>query len=299
MPYLASKIGVGDWDIVTATSFPWSSAVLAYYGAKRGNIPFIMLPLFHIGHPEYECSSFFELLRNSNAIITLTASEAEYLTTKSIPKVKIHVIGAGVNPNDFLEANGERFKEKHNLQDSLLILFMGNRIASKGIFTLIESMRYVNRSYPNARLILAGRAGREFDEYYTKLPRDLRASIVDVGILPDQEKADALTAADLFVMPSKFESIGLVYLEAWMCNTPVIGAFSKTLANVIQDGEDGYLIPFGDSILLGKKIVSLLKNDELRAEMGRAGRQKVLQHYTWDKITSKVETLYHSVVNPY
>lgn len=238
-------------------------------------------------------------MRNSDAIITLTASEAEYLTTKSIPKVKIHVIGAGVNPNDFLEANGERFKEKHDLQDSRLILFMGNRIASKGIFTLIESMRYVNRSYPNARLILAGRAGREFDDYYTKLPRDLKASIVDVGILPDQEKTDALTAAELFVMPSKFESIGLVYLEAWMCNTPVIGAYSKTLANVIQDGKDGYLIPFGDSILLGKKIVSLLKNDELRAEMGQAGRQKVLQHYTWDKITSKVETLYNSVVNTY
>jgi glycosyltransferase involved in cell wall biosynthesis len=299
MPYLASKIGFGDWDIVTATSFPWSSTVLAYYGAKKGNIPFIMLPLFHIGHPEYECYSFYELLRKSDAIITLTPYEAEYLATKAIPKEKIHIIGAGVNPNEFTEANSEKFKEKYGLHDSQIILFMGNRISSKGIFTLIESMRHVKRSYPKARLVLAGRSGREYDDYYSKLPPALQSSIVDVGVLPKQEKADAFAAADIFVMPSKFESIGLVYLEAWMCSTPVIGSYSKTLSNVITDGDDGFLIDFGDSAMLGKKIVYLLKNDALREEMGNAGKDKVLQNYTWNKITSKIEDLYKNVVNTY
>lgn len=176
---------------------------------------------------------------------------------------------------------------------------MGNRISSKGIFTLIESMRHVKRSYPKARLVLAGRSGREYDDYYSKLPPALQSSIVDVGVLPQQEKADALSAADIFVMPSKFESIGLVYLEAWMCSTPVIGAYSKTLSNVITDGDDGFLIDFGDSVMLGKKIVYLLKNDTLREEMGNAGRNKVLQNYTWNRIASKIEDLYKNVVNTY
>ena len=299
MPYLASKIGFGDWDLVNATSFPWSSAVLAYYGAKMGNIPFIVMPLFHVGHPEYECHSFFELLRKSDAIIALTRYESEYLATKSIPKEKIHVIGAGVNPNDFIAADGERFKAKYGLSDSRLILFMGNRTSSKGIFTLIESMRYVKRSYPNSQLILAGRSGREYDQYYSNLPPELKSSIVDVDVLSKQEKSDAFAAADIFVMPSKYESIGLVYLEAWMCSTPVIGSYSKTLSNVINDGEDGFLVDFGDSVMLGKKIVYLLKNDALREEMGRAGKKKVLKNYTWNGITSKIEVLYKSVINNY
>jgi glycosyltransferase involved in cell wall biosynthesis len=299
MPYILSKIGFGDWDVVTATSFPWSSAVLAYYGAKIGNMPYIVIPLFHVGHPEYECYSLFDLLQKANAIITLTSYEAEYLTTKAIPHDKIHVIGAGVNPNDFIDANGERFKEKHGLIDSPLILFLGNRTASKGIFTLIESMKYVKQRYPDVRLILAGRSGREYNEYYSTLPLELQSSILDVGVLSKQEKADAFSAADIFVMPSKFESIGLVYLEAWMCSTPVIGSYSPTISNVINDGEDGFLIDFGDSVVLGKKIVHLLKNDMLREEMGKVGRNKVLKKYTWNTITSKIEALYLSVVNNY
>jgi glycosyltransferase involved in cell wall biosynthesis len=299
MPYLVSKIGLGDWDLINATSFPWSSAVLAYYGAKMGNIPFIVMPLFHIGHPEYECHSFFELLRKADAIIALTNYELEYLVTKSIPKEKIHVIGAGVNPNEFIDADGERFKAKYGLNDSQLILFMGNRIPTKGIFTLIESMRYVKQHFPNSQLVLAGKSRKEYAQYYSNLPPALKSTIVDVGVLPKQEKADAFAAADIFVMPSKFESIGLVYLEAWMCSTPVIGSYSKTLSCVINDGEDGFLIDFGDSVMLGKKIVYLLKNDVLREEMGKAGKKKVLKNYTWNGITSKIEGLYKSVINNY
>ena len=84
-----------------------------------------------------------------------------------------------------------------------------------------------------------------------------------------------------------------------MCNKPVIGAYSKTLSCVIKNGEDGFLIDFGDSVMLGKKIVYLLKNDALREEMGKAGRKKVLKNYTWNGITSKIEVLYKSVVNNY
>lgn len=299
MPYLVSKIGLGDWDLINATSFPWSSAVLAYYGAKVGNIPFIVMPLFHIGHPEYECHSFFELLRKADAIIALTNYELEYLVTKSIPKEKIHVIGAGVNPNEFIDADGERFKAKYDLNDSQLILFMGNRIPTKGIFTLIESMRYVKQHFPNSQLVLAGKSRKEYAQYYSNLPPALKSAIVDVGVLPKQEKADAFAAADIFVMPSKFESIGLVYLEAWMCSTPVIGSYSKTLSCVINDGEDGFLIDFGDSVMLGKKIVYLLKNDVLREEMGKAGKKKVLKNYTWNGITSKIEELYKRVIKNY
>ena len=297
MPYLALKIGFGDWDIINAACLPWSSAVLAYYGAKKADAPFVVMPLFHVGHPEYECHSFFEMLRKSDAVIVQTSYEKEYLATKSIPAEKIHIVGVGVNPEDFKEVDGEGFKEKYGLAGSRLILFMGHRITSKGILTLIESMKYVIKSFPDARLVVAGRSEREYDEYYSTLPPNLKSAIVDVGILPRREKADAFAAADIFVMPSKFESMGIVYLEAWMCNKPVIGAYSKTLSCVIENGEDGFLVGFGDAKKLGEKIVYLLKNDSLREAMGKTGREKVLRNYTWDRISMKIEDIYEKVID--
>jgi glycosyltransferase involved in cell wall biosynthesis len=299
IPYLVQKIGFGGWDVVSAACFPWSSAVLAYYGAKIANLPYIVTPLFHVGHPEYECYSFFELLRKSDAIIVQTDYESAYLSTKSVPEDKMYVVGAGVNPEEFSKADGERFKEKYGLCSSRVILFIGHRISSKGIFTLIESMKYVKKSFPDIRLVIAGRSGIEYDNYYSTIPPSLKSVIMDVGILSRQEKADAFAAADIFVMPSKFESIGLVYLEAWMCGIPVIGAYSKTLSRVIRNGEDGFLIDFDDSRMLGKKIVFLLKNDSLRIKMGKIGREKVLKNHTWNKISDKIETIYKNVVNNY
>lgn len=296
MPYLAQKIGFGDWDIVNAACLPWSSTVLAYYGTKKANIPFIVTPLFHVGHPEYECHSFFEMLRKSDAVLVLTDYEKKYLTTKSIMADKIHVVGSGVNPEDFNEVDRSGFKEKYGLTNNQSILFMGHRIQSKGIFTLIESMKYVKRSFPDVRLVLAGRSGREYIEYYSTLPQSLRSTIVDVGYLSKREKADAFAAADIFVMPSKFESMGIVYLEAWMCGKPVIGAYSKTMSCVVKNGEDGFLIDFDDSRMLGEKIVYLLKNDSLREEMGKTGREKVLRRYTWSRIAVKVEDIYKKVI---
>jgi len=297
MPYLAQKIGFGNWDVVNATCFPWSSAVLAYYGAKMAKAPCVAMPFFHVGHPEYECYSFFELLRKSDAVILQTNYELTYLANKSIPAEKMYVVGAGVNPEDFSEVDSEGFKEKYGLNNSRLILFMGHRISSKGIFTLIESMKYVKRCFPDTQLVLAGRSGREYDEYYSTLPPSLKSAIVDVGILPKREKADAFAAADVFVMPSKFESIGLVYLEAWMCNKPVIGAYSKTMSCVIKNGEDGFLVDFGDSRRLAEKIVHLLKNDSLREEMGKTGKEKVLKKFTWNKISMKIEDIYMKIVD--
>ena len=208
------------------------------------------------------------------------------------PEEKIHIMGAGVNPNEFTDADGERFKEKYDLSDSQLILFMGNRISSKGIFTLIESMRYVKRSYPDSRLVLVGRSGREYDEYYSNLPPELKSIIVDVGVLPKQEKADAFSAADIFVMPSKFESIGLVYLEAWHKKKPVIGAEIPAIKELILKNKGGMLVRFNHNKALASAIKRLINNSRLAKKFAENGYQALKEKYTLDAVFSQYQKLF-------
>ncbi|HEY6042186.1 MAG TPA: glycosyltransferase family 4 protein, partial [Anaerolineae bacterium] len=100
---------------------------------------------------------------------------------------------------------------------------------------------------------------------------------------------------DVLAMPSRTDSFGIVFLEAWFYGKPVIGARAGGVPEVIDDGRDGFLVNFGDTDMLARRIAQLLDDRVLAQEFGAAGREKVLQNWTWDKIYPQIETLYHQV----
>jgi glycosyltransferase involved in cell wall biosynthesis len=112
---------------------------------------------------------------------------------------------------------------------------------------------------------------------------------------PDQVKRDALAAADLFVMPSRTDSFGIAYLEAWCYGLPVVGARAGGVPDVIDDGHDGLLAPFGDLDAIAGAISRLLHDRDLAQQLGAAGHAKVLRELTWDQIYAKVRSVYDEV----
>ena len=93
-------------------------------------------------------------------------------------------------------------------------------------------------------------------------------------------------------MPSRAESFGIVYLEAWAYSKPVIGARAGGAADVITDGVDGYLLPFDDAANLSARVIELISDRERAQSMGRAGHSKLLARYTWDKIYDRTMAVY-------
>ena len=93
-------------------------------------------------------------------------------------------------------------------------------------------------------------------------------------------------------MPSRTDSFGIVYLEAWLAGKPVIGARAWGMSDVIADGRDGVLVPFGDGPALAEALAGLLADPARRAALGAAGRAKVLERYTWDEVYAKVAAAY-------
>ena len=93
-------------------------------------------------------------------------------------------------------------------------------------------------------------------------------------------------------MPSRSDSFGIVYLEAWLYSKPVIGARTWGVMDVIEDGRTGVLVPFGDVEALAAAVRALLTQPERRAAMGAAGRERVYRLHTWDRKVDAVHQLY-------
>ena len=108
----------------------------------------------------------------------------------------------------------------------------------------------------------------------------------------EEEKRDAFDACDLFAMSSRYDSFGIVYLEAWRCGKPVIGAKVGAIPEVIEEGKDGLLVEFGEVDQLASAIISLLNNPDLCREMGEAGRKKVIDKFNWQKNIGKIEEVF-------
>jgi glycogen(starch) synthase len=165
----------------------------------------------------------------------------------------------------------------------------------KGTMHLLEAMRRLRQSGRLVDLAFAGTILAPFQRYLATLPTKEWEWLHVLGPVSEEEKRDLLAAADVFAMPSRTDSFGIVYLEAWLYGKPVIGARTWGVSDVIADGHDGLLVPFGDVPALAKAIAELLDDPQRRSEMGKRGQRKVLQYHTWEVKYPHVRDLYRSL----
>jgi len=155
---------------------------------------------------------------------------------------------------------------------------------------------------PDAQLLIAGARtlySRQIEEIINAFPSEQQTHVTVVSDFPEEEKPNLLAACDIFVLPSGQESFGIAFLEAWACGKPVVGARIGAIPSVIDEGRDGLLAAYQDASDLARAIVELLANPQRRAQMGGAGRRKVLGNYTWEIVTDRLRSVYVKVVSCY
>jgi glycosyltransferase involved in cell wall biosynthesis len=173
------------------------------------------------------------------------------------------------------------------------VLSIGVAAYDKGTIHTIQAMERLWAQGCDATLILiASTTMAQFERLYESLPAATRARIKLLKAVPHATKLDALAAAELFVLPSRTDSFGIVYLEAWRYTVPVIGARAGGVPDVIDDGTDGFLVRFGDVGSLAAKIELLLRDRDLAATMGRRGHAKVLRELTFDQKYGAMRAVY-------
>jgi glycosyltransferase involved in cell wall biosynthesis len=273
--------------------------------ARRVKAPFVCYPLTHLGAgsvPGADPISRFYTMRHqisivldSDSVIAQTAAEQRFYEDRGLSENKTAVVGPGVEPSEVAGGDGERFSEKYGIEDPL-ILFIGYLSRDKGALATVEATRQLLQRGYAVELALIGTVSSLFREYFDKLSPSDKKRIHLLGPVEDSEKKDALAAASFLSMPSRTDSFGITYLEAWLYGIPVIAARSWGVTDVVEDGKDGLVVPFGDIAALTGAMRTLLDKPDEARNMGERGRDKVYQNHLWEKKLRELGDIYQELV---
>lgn len=294
-----------QFDLVAAMNICFEPIIEAgLHFARRRGIPFVIYPITHLGAgraPGRDALSRFytmrhqvALVRAADAVIAQTPTERDFYRKHGVPLERIAVVGPGVHPPALEGGAGRRFRYRHNIEGPL-VTSISSMTYDKGTIHLVEAVRRLWNAERSLSLVLAGSPMTPFRYYMANLPHSARLRINIIERIREEEKRDLLAATDIFAMPSRTDSFGIAYLEAWVYGKPVIGARTWGVTDVIEDGKDGLLVPFGDVSALAQAISWLLDHPRERAEMGLRGQQKVYRYHTWEHKYSMVKEVYLSL----
>ena len=206
-----------------------------------------------------------------------------------LPPERIPVLVPGVDVDAFHPAvDGAPVRERIGVGADVPLVGMIARFQRvKGHDVFLEMAAHVLAEMPQVHFVVAGENvfGVARDEAYKRavLRRarsdpQLRAAVHYLGFWPDAR--EVLAAADVLVCPSRFESFGMVHLEAMAMARPVVSMNNGGPAETVRDGVTGFLVPPEAPRALADKVLALLRDPALRERMGRAGRAHVLAHFT-------------------
>lgn len=283
-------------DVVTSVNWVWAPAYAGHLAGRVRKFALLGVPILHIARPWAHSQLFRPMLAQCDAVLAMTEAEAAFIAARG-GRNPI-VTGVGVAPGDFPAGTGAVMRARLGLGEAPVVGFIGRQDRHKGVVALIDAMRQVWVEAPEARLLLAGQAAhrsRDVTGALEALAPDQRARVLLLDDFPDEDATGIAAACDIVALPSVEEAFGIVYLEAWMCGKPVIGARIPSTECVIADGVDGMLAEPLDPGDLARCLLVLLADPELRDRMGRAGKAKTLGRWTWDAVTDRWEEALRSV----
>jgi D-inositol-3-phosphate glycosyltransferase len=300
----------------------WMSGVAAIDLKNQWNVPFIQM--FHtLGlmknrvaqtpeevEGEYRIEGEQQVLKAADRIIAATTAEnAQLIWLYQADDHKITIVPPGVDIGKFYPIPADEAKEYIGVPPcGRMLLFVGRIEPLKGLDVLIEAISIMYRSgvYQQDPFCLAIIGGDPDDsEEHTNIEMSRIKSLAvqhglgDLVTFLGKKSQDSLpyyySAAEAVVVPSQYESFGMVALEAMACGTPVVASQIGGLAYLVQDGITGYTVPVDEPEELAKRIVKLLRDPALRDQMGRQATQAA-QDYAWAKITTRLLNVYEDLL---
>lgn len=215
--------------------------------------------------------------------------------TLHIPRDRLEVIPRGRDPVRLGRRDPERrARVRAGLgvaRDTALLVAVARHEHQKGLDALVEALPGVLGQVPKARLMVAGRDGNQTPLLHASVRRlGLEPAVTFLG--PRDDVADLLCAADTVVIPSRWEGLSNVLIEAMALEAPVVASDLSTLEDAVTDGDTATLVPPADPARLGVAIVATLADPaaaQLRAERAR---ERFLQRYTIDRVADQMLAFY-------
>jgi D-inositol-3-phosphate glycosyltransferase len=252
--------------------------------------------------PELRINAEKELVKDCHRIIASTEKGKEDLIYyyDASPET-ISVIPCGVNLDLFRPIKREIARCNLGLNGESIILFVGRIVPLKGIDNLLEAMTYLERKRRIKLVVIGGDEHSQTEMQKLKsLSRSLKIheSVIFLGLVEQEMLPFFYSAADLCVVPSYYESFGLVVLESLACGTPVVATKVGGAESAIRHGETGYIVIDNDPCRLADKITLLLSTSNGNTEFVGSVRASVTK-YSWSNITEAIIEEYRSVLKDF
>jgi starch synthase len=266
----------------------------------------------------YALSSYCErsAIEHAAAVIAVSAGMVPDIVASypAVDPARISVIHNGIDTAEYAPATDVTALERYGVDPARpSVLFLGRITRQKGLPYLLAAAHAFD---PAAQLVLlAGSPDTpEIEAEVGTAIAELQASRTGVVWVPDMvtkgEAVQFLSAASVFVCPSIYEPMGIVNLEAMACETPVVATATGGIPEVVADGSTGLLVPidpdpadpygaprepaaFAGSI--AEAVNSLLADPSRRELMGKAGRERAVEHFSWPAIAERTRQLYASL----
>ncbi|MEQ8677895.1 MAG: glycosyltransferase [Aggregatilineales bacterium] len=297
----------------------WLSGWVANKLKEVWNTPFVHM--FHtLGHMKNRISSTqprlpdvrvrveTQIVEWADRIIAATpAEQAQLLWLYRADRRKIDIVPPGVDAEHFHPIPQQEAKAKLGIDDATrLFLFVGRIEPLKAVDMIIEAVDIIWSERPEliekCRLaIIGGDPEDPTDEELNRLQRithtrDLNRYVEFLGAKGHPMLPYYYSAAEAVVVPSDYESFGMVALEAMASGTPVIASEVGGLAFLVQDSKTGYLIPVRDPKALAGRLIKLLESPQERQMLGE-NATKLAQHYQWSKIKDRLMMVFEELTD--
>jgi glycosyltransferase involved in cell wall biosynthesis len=219
-------------------------------------------------------------------LVSVSTKALEQAVTAGVRRERMTVIQNGIEPPsaDHSSQNGVR-REMGLAVDDVLLLSVGRLVYQKGHEYLVRAMPAVIGQHPRVKAVICGEGGLRGALQAQIAELRLEDSVFLPGNRTDIDRF--LRTADIFVLPSRWEGLPVALLEAMSVGLPVVATHVEGVEEVIQNEEQGLLVPPGNAEALAAALIELIARDEERLRMGEAARRRIEESYTVDIMCGK------------
>ena len=298
------KKEIKNYDVIHIHEHRTILAVMVHHYAKKYNIPYIVqahgsvLPIFQKGlfKKLFDKVWGFNILYDASKVIALTKTELEQYQEMELIKERVEIVPNGINLSEYqhLPERG-KFRKKYGItEDDRVILYLGRINKIKGLDLLIKSFYEISKDLKNIKLVIVGPDDGFMNKLMEMLKKlNLQNNVLVTGPLYNKDKFAAYVDAEVYVLPSIYETFPIAVLEALACGTPVIVTERCGISNLLKNC--GIIVEYDEKQLIDS-IKLLLDNKDMYAEFKKNGIKLVNEELNWKKIVKVINGLYEEVI---
>ena len=235
------------------------------------------------------------LVRAADTVRVESPVEKQHLVRLGVPAEHVWIIPLLYNLLRFAHADGSAVRTRYLAGPyHEMVLFVGRLAVEKDIPTLLRSVPDLARSHPGVRIVIVGQGHEETRLRKMAEVLHLGDRVVFAGSVTGDDLPAYFHACDVLALPSIYEGIPTVLVEAAASGRPVVATRTRNVEDVVIDGQTGHLFPVGDAAAMAAALAQVLSDPERATQMGQAGREHVHARFSPRKVISDLLAMWEA-----